>query len=795
MSLILKPERKKPAEKELVVVALRDTVVFPGSEATLTFGRTQSVEAISWAHKEKEKVFLVCQKNPRINNPSQNDLYRVGTIVELENVLRSGKAIYVIVRGLDRARLDSLSKDKPFLIGKITPLPDAEISSSEDIHTLAGLLVEQLRKAIALGKIIDPQVLGDLSSKNPQELVNRVAMTLEIAGKDKQSLLEIDDLARRAKKTIEYLAQEIKVLELDQQISSKAQDKFDKSMREAILRQRREMIDRELGKMGGAKATDPEIEKLRKKIIGSKMPKKVAEKAKSELSRLAKMSPMNPESGYIYSYLEWLTDIPWAKKSKSNLDIKKAQKILDQDHYGLEKIKERILEHLAVIQLQDKQKENVSSPTILCFIGPPGVGKTSVGKSIARAMGRKFTRVSLGGLRDEAEIRGHRRTYVGALPGRLIQGMKEAGTINPVFMLDEIDKVGNDFRGDPSAALLEALDPEQNKEFSDHYLGVPYDLSQVFFITTGNVLDTIPPALRDRMEIIRFPGYTDEEKYHIAKDYLWSKEAQGRGLGKNKFEPTTAAYSEIIDRYTREAGVRQLQREMARLARKLARKIAEGKKVSKRITVAQVRSLFGPAQFSKVTADSQDEVGKATGLAWTQAGGEILFIEVALMPGKGKILLTGKLGEVMKESCQAAISYVRSHWQTYKLDKDFAEKIDIHVHVPEGAVPKDGPSAGVAIASAVISALTDKPLKHDVGMTGEITLRGRVLEIGGVKEKVLAAHRAGLKTVILPKNNKKDLEDIPTKIKKEMKFVFADQLDQVLKEALVFRRKQRTTKK
>ncbi len=692
---------------------------------------------------------------------------------------------------MDRARLNSLSKDKPFLIGKITSLPGVETSSSEDIHALAGLLVEQLRKAMALGKIIDPQALGNLSSENPQELVNRVAMILEIAGKDKQSLLEIDDLVRRAKKTIEYLVQEIKVLELDQQISSKAQDKFDKSMREAILRQRREMIDRELGKMGGTKATDPEIEKLRKKIIGGKMPKKVAEKAKSELSRLAKMSPMNPESGYIYSYLEWLTDIPWAKKSKSNLDIKKAQKILDQDHYGLEKIKERILEHLAVIQLQAKQKENVSSPTILCFIGPPGVGKTSVGKSIARAMGRQFTRVSLGGLRDEAEIRGHRRTYVGALPGRLIQGMKEAGTVNPVFMLDEIDKVGNDFRGDPSAALLEALDPEQNKEFSDHYLGVPYDLSQVFFITTGNVLDTIPPALRDRMEIIRFPGYTDEEKYHIAKDYLWSKEAQGRGLGKNKFELTTAAYIEIIDRYTREAGVRQLQREMARLARKLARRIAEGKKVSKRITVAQVRSLFGSAQFSKVTADSQDEVGKATGLAWTQAGGEILFIEVALMPGKGKILLTGKLGEVMKESCQAAISYVRSHWQTYQLDKGFAEKIDIHVHVPEGAVSKDGPSAGVAIASAVISALTGKPLKHDVGMTGEITLRGRVLEIGGVKEKVLAAHRAGLKTVVLPKNNKKDLEDIPTKIKKEMKFIFADQLDQVLKEALSGSKKQK----
>lgn len=784
MSLILKPEKKKSPQNQMPVVALRDTVVFPGAEATLTFGRPQSVEAINWAHQKKEKVFLVCQKNPRINNPDQKDLYQVGTIVELENVLRSGKAIYVIVRGLRRARLESLSKEKSFLVGQVAVLPEFEAGSGEDIHTLAGLLIERLRRAMSLGKIIDPQVLGNLSSEKPQELVNRVAMVLEIAGKDRQALLEIDDLGKRAKKTIEHLVQEIKVLELDQQISSKAQDKFDKSMKEAILKQRREMIDRELGKIGGAKTADPEIEKLRKKIVKSKMPKDVAQKAKSELARLAKMSPMNPESGYIHSYLEWLTDIPWAKKSKSNLDIKKAKKILDQDHYGLEKIKERILEHLAVIQLQSKQKEAASSPTILCFIGPPGVGKTSVGKSIARAMGRKFVRVSLGGLRDEAEIRGHRRTYVGALPGRLIQGMKEAGTINPVFMLDEIDKVGNDFRGDPSAALLEALDPEQNKEFSDHYLGVPYDLSQVFFITTGNVLDTIPPALRDRMEVIRFPGYTDEEKYHIAKDYLWPKEAQGRGLGKNNFELTTAAYKEIIDRYTREAGVRQLQREMARLARKLARKIAEGKKVSKRITVAQVRSLFGPAQFSKTAADSQDEVGKATGLAWTQAGGEILFIEVALMPGKGKILLTGKLGEVMKESCQAAISYVRSHWQNFGLDKDFAEKIDIHVHVPEGAVSKDGPSAGVAIASAVISALTGKPLKHDVGMTGEITLRGRVLEIGGVKEKVLAAHRAGLKTVILPKDNKKDLEDIPDKIKKEMKFVFAEQLNQVLKEAL-----------
>ncbi|MDD3679671.1 MAG: endopeptidase La, partial [Candidatus Shapirobacteria bacterium] len=682
MAIILKPE-KNNSPKNMAVVALRDAVVFPNTEITLTFGRPQSVEAINKAYKNKENIFLVCQKNPRINNPGKENLYQIGTVGKIDNILRSGKAIYVIVRGVSRAKLSRLSQEKPYLLGRVIDWSELEVGQSkDDVHVLAGLLIEQLKKAMSLGKVIDPQILGSFSSENPQELINRLAMILEISGSDKQSLLEIDDFSKRANLVIEYLAQEIKVLELDQQISSKAQDKFDKSMREAVLKQRRDMIDRELGKMG-TKTADPEIEKLRKKIKVSKMPKKVAQKAKSELERLAKMSSMNPESGYIHTYLEWLTDIPWSKRSKSNLDIKKAKKILDQDHYGLEKIKERILEHLAVIQLQSKQKETASSPTILCFIGPPGVGKTSVGKSIARAMGRKFVRVSLGGLRDEAEIRGHRRTYVGALPGRLIQGMKEAGTINPVFMLDEIDKVGNDFRGDPSAALLEALDPEQNKEFSDHYLGVSYDLSQVFFITTGNILDTIPPALRDRMEIIRFPGYTDEEKYHIAKDYLWPKETSGRGLKKNNFYLTTGVYYEIIDRYTREAGVRQLQREMARLARKLARKIAEGRKVGRRVTVAQLRTFFGPAQFSKTAADSQDEVGKATGLAWTQAGGEILFIEVALMPGKGKTLLTGKLGDVMKESCQAAISYVRSHWQEYKLDKNFAEKLDIHIHVPE----------------------------------------------------------------------------------------------------------------
>jgi ATP-dependent Lon protease len=530
------------------------------------------------------------------------------------------------------------------------------------------------------------------------------------------------------------------------------------------------------------------------------MPKEVDEKAMKELKRLAQMSQLNPESSYIRSYLDWLVELPWAVESKSDIDIKKAEKILDEDHFGLKKVKERIVEFLAVMELRkrkeaavgtskkekekaEKDKEEArkqQQPTILCFVGPPGVGKTSLGKSIARSLGRKFVKVSLGGIRDEAEIRGHRRTYVGALPGRMIQAIKQAGTKNPVFMLDEIDKVGRDYRGDPSAALLEALDPEQNMEFSDNYLEVPFDLSNVFFITTANMLDTIPEALLDRLEVIHFPGYTEDEKFHISKNYLIEKQKEIHGLKGEDVSMDDDALRLMIRRYTREAGVRELERQVARVWRKVAREMVESDSKTFKVTEENLTKYLGPRKYSSQMIEENDAVGIATGLAWTSAGGDILFIEVSTMPGKGNLILTGQLGDVMKESMQAAFTYIRARWETFGLSKDLFEKIDIHVHVPEGAVPKDGPSAGVSITTAMVSALTQHSVKRDVAMTGEITLRGRVTEIGGVKEKVIAAHRAGIKTIILPKDNKKDLEEIPDEIKKELNFRFADRIEDVL---------------
>jgi ATP-dependent Lon protease len=525
---------------------------------------------------------------------------------------------------------------------------------------------------------------------------------------------------------------------------------------------------------------------LKKQIKAAKMPPTVRQKAEKELARLNQMSPHNPESNYIRSYLDWLVEMPWGNLSKSHVSLSKAAEVLDADHFGLKKAKERILEYLAVMKLKGKSptKSETSPTTILCFSGPPGVGKTSIGKSIAKSLGRKFIRVSLGGIRDEAEIRGHRRTYVGSMPGRIIQGIKNAKTRNPVFMLDEIDKLASDYRGDPSSALLEALDPEQNKEFSDHYLEVPFDLSQVMFIATANVLDTIPPALKDRLEIINFPGYTLDEKLHIANDYLWPKQLEATGLPKS-VSIAPDALKEVIKRYTREAGVRDVERQLAKICRRMAKNLAEGKKNGNQINLADIRKMLGPQRFPETLAEKSDQVGISTGLAYTEAGGDILFIEVALMPGKGELKLTGQLGDVMKESAQAAWSYVRSRWNKLGLKEDFYKKLDIHVHVPEGAVPKDGPSAGVAISTAIISAVTKTPTRSDVAMTGEVTLRGRVLEIGGVKEKVIAAHRAGIKELILPKDNRKDvIEDVPASIKKDLKFNFVDHLDEVLKIAL-----------
>jgi ATP-dependent Lon protease len=787
MDVLVGPKRPEK-EKILPLVPLRDTVIFPHTHIPLTFGRPKSNAAVSASFKADKFICFVAQKEARTELPGKEDFYSVGTLAIIEQVIPAEGSVHALVHGLSRVEIREIVSAEPFFVAKVVEMPEI-LEETDETKALAKHLTEQVQKAFNLGKSIDVGLLMRILSGIPMvDLVDEVASVLELKGEEKQALLETFSVKERLEKVASHLSYEIKILELESSIASKTQARFDKGMKEAVLRERKRTIEKELGVLSGEEEDEKEIRELREKIKKAQMPELVLKKANEELDRLRRMSPNNPETGYIRTYLDWLVAMPWSVKTPNNVDLKTAEKILNEDHYGLEKIKERIIEYLAVLKLKGRKKkpsktEDKGGPTILCFIGPPGVGKTSIGKSIARALGRKFVRVSLGGVRDEAEIRGHRRTYVGALPGRIIQGVKTAGTKNPVFMLDEIDKIGVDFRGDPSSALLEALDPEQNREFSDHYLEVPFDLSEVFFITTGNMLDTIPPALKDRFEVIRFPGYTEDEKYHIASKFLWKKELVANSLNED-FAISKEAIMEIIRRYTREAGVRELERNLASICRKIARKVAEGKKVTKKVDLKEIKNFLGPYKFSTTLAEKKDEVGMSTGLAWTEAGGDVLFIEVALMPGKGALLLTGQLGEVMKESCQAAMSFIKSHWQQSGLREDFAKKIDVHVHVPEGAVPKDGPSAGVAIATAMVSALTKEPVRRNVAMTGEITLRGRVLEIGGVKEKVIAAHRAGMKTVVLPKDNKKDLIEVPKEIKKDIKFVFASELDQVLKEAI-----------
>jgi len=785
------------SEKIIPTVALRDSVVFPYTEFPLTFGRRRSNNAIKAAFSGSSQRLLAVftQKDPRIAEPNQEDLYQIGTLITLENILETDGTTIAIARGLRRVKLEEIVQNEPFLLAKISEIPEI-IEETPEVKALSNHLINEYRRAFNLGKSIDIMVLMRLSSGvSPAELADQIASSLDLKTKEKQDLLETIVVKDRLKKVNDYLSQEIKILELEHSIATKTQERFEKEMREAVLRERKRTIEKELGEL----KEDEEVADIKQRIRQANLPIEVKKKAEKELSRFSQMPPMSPERPYIENWLDWICSMPWNKTTPNNTSITQAAKILEEDHFGLKKVKERVIEYLAVMKLKSKkqkpskfkknkesQKKEDTSPSILCFIGPPGVGKTSIGKSIARALGRKFIRVSLGGIRDEAEIRGHRRTYVGAMPGRIIQGIRNAGTKNPVFMLDEIDKIGSDFRGDPSAALLEALDPEQNKEFSDHYLEVPFDLSEVMFICTGNILDTIPPALRDRLEIITFPGYTEEEKFHIAKEFLWPKQVQAHGL--EKIEIQDEALYEIIRRYTREAGVRELERMLAMILRKVAKRKAEGKKIKEQVGLKEARKFLGPPKYSSVLAEKKDEVGMATGLAWTEAGGEILFIEVALMPGKGHLILTGHLGEVMKESAQAAFSYARSHWKALGLKENFSKNLDIHIHVPEGAVPKDGPSAGVAMAVALISALSKIPTRRDVGMTGEITLRGRVLEIGGVKEKVIAAHRAGLKTVILPKENKKDLEDVPQKVKKDIEFVFVSDLGEALRVALCHRK-------
>lgn len=795
MAIILNKSSDKKIFKRLPLVAIREGVVFPHTEQVLVFGRKKSTEGVMAAYHGDRRIIFITQKNASIADPNPEDLYRVGTLCSIERTLKTNGEINAIVKGISRVKIINIKTDGDFMEAEIRSLPEIT-EESEEVEAVVKHLSNEFKKAVNLGKSVEflsfMKLMGDVKAN---QLADQIASSLDIKTPEKQELLETLNVRERLEKTLDHLNHEIKILEIERKIASKTQKKFDKSMREAVLRERMKTIQKELGEEGGE---DEEIRQLKKKILNAKMPKVGRKKAEKELKRLSQMSVHNPEAGYIRTWLETIVEMPWSVRTSNNVSIKNAQKVLEADHYGLKEVKERILEYLAVLKIKEKtaskektpiknktrEKGNLSMPTILCFVGPPGVGKTSMGRSIAKSLGRKFIKISLGGIRDEAEVRGHRRTYVGAMPGRIVQGIRTSGSKNPVFMLDEIDKVGADFRGDPSAALLEALDPEQNNNFSDHYLEINFDLSEVMFITTANVLDTIPPALKDRLEVIRFSGYTEDEKFHIAKRHLIEKVLRANSLSNKLIEIPAPTLRHIIKRYTREAGVRNLERELAKICRKVARKIAEGKKGKVKIIKTKVNDYLGPEKFTETSAEKKDETGLATGLAYTQAGGDILFIEVALMPGKGKLTLTGKLGDVMKESGQAALSYVRSRWKPLKLDRNFHKKYDIHIHVPEGAVPKDGPSAGVTITTALVSALTQRPTKREIGMTGEVTLRGRVLEIGGLKEKVIAAHRAGLKEIILPKNNKKDLVDVPDHVQKDLKFHYISHMDEVLKIAL-----------
>jgi len=620
-----------------------------------------------------------------------------------------------------------------------------------------------------------------MSGMNDGELVDQIASTLNLETDEKQKILDTLSVKERLQQVVSHLAKEMKVLEIEKDVASKTQQKFDKSMRESVLRERVRVIQKELGEVDDEEEVINEYQEKLKKI---KFPLEVKKKVIQEIKRMRQMSVNNPEAGYLRTWLDVIFELPWGKQNKGNIDIKKALVTLDKNHYGLSEVKDRILEYISVLQLKQKNTQDGHLPTILCFVGAPGVGKTSIGKSIAEALGRKFVKISLGGIHDEAEIRGHRRTYVGAMPGRIIVGMKQAKSMNPVFMLDEIDKIGNDYRGDPSAALLEALDPEQNKSFEDHYLDVPFDLSNVIFITTANTLDTIPPALNDRLEIIRYAGYTEEEKFFIAKKHLLEKVRKSNGLKPTQISVSDEDLKEIISRYTREAGVRNLEREIGKVMRKAARAIAENGEKKVEVTPALLEKYLGPQKFDPTLAEKNDEVGLAAGLAWTSVGGEVLFVEVALTKGKGQIKLTGKLGDVMKESAQAALTYVAANAVKLGIKESLIEKSNVHIHVPEGAVPKDGPSAGITMCTAIISAFTNRSVKRHIAMTGEITLRGRVLRIGGLKEKTIAAHQAGCTVVLIPKDNERDLVEVPDSVKKDIQFIPVAHIDDVIKIAL-----------
>lgn len=764
--------------REVAMLPLRGLLVFPYTVIHLDVGRKKSIQAIEESMLDTKEIFLATQKEAQTDDPEEEEIFTTGTIAEIRQVLKMpGGTMRVLVEGLYRAEVQSYLSYEPFIKVEVEVLREGEGQKTPEIEALMRTLVSQFEQWVRMSKKIPPEtVVTVVAIEEPGRLADVIASHLTLRINEKQRILELKRVSDRLNFLCELLVKEMEVLELERKINIRVRKQMEKTQKEYYLREQMKAIQKELGDKDERTS---EIEELRGKINTANLPKDAEEKAFKELDRLEKMPPMVAEAVVVRNYLDWLLALPWSVETRDRLDLKVAEKYLEEDHYGLEKPKERILEYLAIRKLAKRMKG-----PILCLVGPPGVGKTSLGKSVARSLGRKFIRMSLGGIRDEAEIRGHRRTYVGSMPGRVLQNIKTAGSRNPVFLLDEIDKMTMDFRGDPASALLEVLDPEQNYTFSDHYLEIPFDLSKVMFITTANSTYNIPRPLLDRMEIIELSGYTEEDKVHIAVGYLIPKQIKEHGMKPDHLSFSEGAVRRIIREYTREAGVRNLERQIASICRKVARQVVEDPKTQVSMTAGNVPKFLGIQRYRYGVAEKENQIGVATGLAWTETGGDILSVEVALIKGKGKLTLTGKLGEVMKESAQAALTYVRSRAEELKIDPDKLQEFDIHLHVPEGAIPKDGPSAGITIATALASAMSGREVKNDVAMTGEITLRGRVLPIGGVKEKVLAAHRAGIKNIILPIDNKKDLADIPAPVRRNLHFIPVNHMDEVLSHTL-----------
>ena len=764
--------------EQLSILPLRNSVLFPGSIIPIDVGRRKSVRLVEEAiSKERPVIGILTQRDARTEDPTEADMYSVGCAARILKVIKLAKDNFsVILQGVSRIKIEEYQQNDPFILAKVQAIPDPTTSDVE-LDALVMNLKDIAKRVIKLMPEL-PKEAGALidSVTEPGQLADLITSNLDIQVDEKQDVLETFDLKARMRAVLQFLSRQLEVLKVREKINTQVQEEMGRNQREYVLRQQLKAIKEELGELD---ESGGDLEEFKEKIAEAKMPADTEKVALKQYERLKVMQPSSAEYTVTRTYLEWLVELPWSIETEDKLDIQEARDILNADHYDLEKVKKRILEYLAVRKLKADKKG-----PILCLLGPPGVGKTSLGRSIAKAMGRKFVRISLGGVRDEAEIRGHRRTYVGSLPGRIVQGLKKAGTKNPIFMLDELDKLGHDFRGDPASALLEVLDPEQNNSFSDHYLEVPFDLSHVMFLATANQIDPVPPALRDRLEILDLVGYTRDEKRNISRQFLVPKQLEEHGLKVDQVEITDDAVSEVIDSYTREAGVRNLEREVGSVARGVAVKIAEGSMEKFVITAKEIPDYLGPQRFQSEVAERTSEPGVATGLAWTPVGGDILFIEATKMPGKGSLVLTGQLGDVMKESAQAALSFVRSKSKWLGIEDNFLEKIDIHVHVPAGGIPKDGPSAGVTMFTALASLLIGKPIRSDVAMTGEISLRGAVLPVGGIKEKVLAAHRAGIKRIIMPERNQKDMVDVPDQAKKEMEFFFIKKIDELLPLAL-----------